>query len=59
MECDDQAARLTVRTVLRHEQPAVPIGAVGAGPALLRFVETQKLFDPKDIYGDAPSPTRL
>jgi hypothetical protein len=32
---------------------------VGGGPAPLRFVETQKLFDPKDIYGDAPSPTRL
>jgi phosphoribosyl-AMP cyclohydrolase len=38
---------------------AVPIGAVGGGPGLLRFVETQKLLDPKDIYGDAPSPTRL
>jgi phosphoribosyl-AMP cyclohydrolase len=38
---------------------AVPIGARGDGPVPLRFVETQKLFDPRDIYADAPNPTRL
>jgi phosphoribosyl-AMP cyclohydrolase len=38
---------------------AVPIGALGDGPAPLRFVETQKLFDSRDIYADAPNPTRL
>jgi phosphoribosyl-AMP cyclohydrolase len=37
----------------------VPIGALGDGPVPLRFVETQKLFDPRDIYADAPNPTRL
>ena len=25
----------------------------------LAFVEQEKVFDPKDVYGDAPNPTRL
>ncbi|MEM8562964.1 MAG: phosphoribosyl-AMP cyclohydrolase [Pseudomonadota bacterium] len=29
------------------------------GPAKLQFTETQKAFDPKDVYGDAPNPTQL
>lgn len=28
-------------------------------PARLAFVETGRTFDPKDVYGDAPNPTRL
>ena len=33
----------------------------GAGPAEreLVFRETEKAFDPKEIYGDAPNPTKL
>ncbi|MEG9862485.1 MAG: phosphoribosyl-AMP cyclohydrolase [Parvularculales bacterium] len=28
-------------------------------PARLVFEETEKIFDPKDVYGDAPNPTKL
>ena len=28
-------------------------------PARLVFTESDKSFDPKDVYGDAPNPTRL
>ena len=40
---------------------SVPVGA-GAGtgaPAKLTFEESEKVFDPKDVYGDAPNPTKL
>ena len=36
---------------------AVPL-AESAGQAL-RFVEDQKVFEPSDVYGDAPNPTQL
>ena len=40
----------------------VPIGrrrpATGSG-LRLEFTETEKVFDPKDVYGDAPNPTKL
>ncbi len=28
-------------------------------PLRLEFTETEKVFDPKEVYGDAPNPTRL
>lgn len=28
-------------------------------PAALRFIETEKAFDPETVYGDTPNPTRL
>ncbi|MBK8175165.1 MAG: phosphoribosyl-AMP cyclohydrolase [Rhodospirillales bacterium] len=37
---------------------AVPIGA-GSGGGPLRFVESEKTFDPHAVYGDAPNPTQL
>ncbi len=36
----------------------VPIGP-DAADASLEFTETEKVFDPKDVYGDAPNPTKL
>jgi len=36
---------------------SVPIGA--KGDVELNFEETEKVFDPKAIYGDAPNPTQL
>lgn len=36
---------------------SVPTG--GDGPVALRFVETEKTFDPAEVYGDAPNPTQL
>ena len=37
----------------------VEIGDLSDGPARLAFTETEKTFDPKDVYGDAPNPTQL
>ena len=36
---------------------AVPTG--GAGGVTLEFKESEKMFDPKLVYGDAPNPTIL
>ncbi len=36
---------------------AIPVGTEGGQP--LRFVEQEKTFDPKAVYGDAPNPTKL
>ncbi|MDH3418246.1 MAG: phosphoribosyl-AMP cyclohydrolase [Gammaproteobacteria bacterium] len=36
----------------------VPIGP-DAADAALQFTETQKVFDPQAVYGDAPNPTKL
>lgn len=40
---------------------AVPTGSAAAGgaPVTLRFTDTQKVFDPQQVYGDAPNPTKL
>lgn len=39
---------------------SVPIGpAVAEAPVTLRFEETEKVFDPVAVYGDAPNPTQL
>ena len=36
----------------------VPLGnAADGGP--LEFTETEKVFDPQEVYGDAPNPTQL
>lgn len=31
----------------------------GQSPVKLTFEETEKVFDPKQVYGDAPNPTQL
>lgn len=36
---------------------SVPVGATG--DVELQFEETEKVFDPKSVYGDAPNPTQL
>lgn len=38
---------------------SVPVGALGDAPVILRFEEEAKIFDPTNVYGDAPNPTRL
>ncbi|MCZ6862417.1 MAG: phosphoribosyl-AMP cyclohydrolase [Alphaproteobacteria bacterium] len=35
----------------------VPFGK--PGPVKLTFTESEKVFDPKEVYGDAPNPTKL
>ncbi len=37
----------------------VPIGNRAEAPLELKFIEDEKSFDPKKVYGDAPNPTRL
>ena len=37
---------------------AVPTGTEG-NQIVLSFTETEKTFDPKEVYGDAPNPTQL
>ncbi|QDU63878.1 phosphoribosyl-AMP cyclohydrolase [Planctomycetes bacterium Pan216] len=41
----------------------IPVGSdatIGAdGAVKLTFTETDKVFDPKEVYGDAPNPTKL
>ena len=29
------------------------------GPITLEFIETEKVFDPQEVYGDAPNPTKV
>ena len=37
---------------------SVPLGGE-AGSVVLNFVEAERTFDPRAVYGDAPNPTRL
>lgn len=38
---------------------SVDVGGLGDGPLKLRFREGEKVFEPADVYGDAPNPTQL
>ncbi len=38
---------------------SVPVGQDAGAPLTLTFKETEKTFDPKKVYGDAPNPTKL
>ncbi len=38
---------------------SVPTGVIPDSPIKLNFEETNKVFDPQDVYGDAPNPTKL
>lgn len=38
---------------------SVPVGSSSDTPAKLNFEETEKVFDPEEVYGDAPNPTKL
>ena len=38
---------------------AVPVGKASDEPVELTFTESEKVFDPKKVYGDAPNPTIL
>ena len=37
----------------------VPVGQQRAEGTALEFLESEKMFDPKAVYGDAPNPTQL
>jgi len=38
---------------------SLPLGPLAIAPMRLRFTEREKLFEPREVYGDAPNPTRL
>jgi len=38
---------------------SVPLGDVAAAVENLHYEESEKTFDPKAVYGDAPNPTQL
>ena len=38
---------------------SVPFGKQASSSIALTFTETEKVFDPTDVYGDAPNPTQL
>ena len=38
---------------------SLPTGALPDAPVILTFEETEKVFDPLAVYGDAPNPTKL
>ena len=38
---------------------AVELGGPSGEPARLEFTDSEKTFDPQEVYGDAPNPTRL
>ncbi len=46
------------RSCFYRRLPTGP-GAVGNAPVRLEFTETERVFDPKEVYGDAPNPTQL
>ena len=37
---------------------SIPVGEK-SGSTVLKFEEKEKVFDPKEVYGDAPNPTKL
>ena len=37
---------------------SIPFGD-SSSSTVLKFQETEKVFDPKEVYGDAPNPTKL
>jgi len=37
----------------------VPVGAAAEAGMALSFTENHKVFDPAEVYGDAPNPTQL
>ena len=38
---------------------SIPFGDQQESSQKLKFEEKEKIFDPKDVYGDAPNPTKL
>ena len=38
---------------------SIPTGVLPQTPVKLTFEEDEKVFDPRDVYGDAPNPTKL
>ncbi len=46
------------RSCFYRQLPTGP-DAARAAPVRLEFTETERVFDPEEVYGDAPNPTQL
>ena len=47
------------RSCFYRKVPVADAANGAAGPLNLEFTESEKVFDPKEVYGDAPNPTQL
>lgn len=47
------------RSCFYRRIPIGPSSVADSGKVNLEFTDTEKVFDPKDVYGDAPNPTVL
>lgn len=54
----DASCHVGYRSCFYRSVPTGP-AAPAAGPTTLRFEEHGKTFDPAEVYGDAPNPTKL
>ncbi len=46
------------RSCFYRQMPTGP-DAVKCAPVRLEYTETERVFDPEEVYGDAPNPTQL
>ncbi len=46
------------RSCFYRQMPTGP-DAVKSAPVRLEYTETERVFDPEEVYGDAPNPTQL
>lgn len=53
---DEASCHVGYRSCFYRE---IPVGPEAGDRRELRFIEGEKAFDPKAVYGDAPNPTRL
>ena len=47
------------RSCFYRRVPAESANDASKGPLQLEFTDTEKVFDPAEVYGDAPNPTKL
>lgn len=47
------------RSCFYRKVPVADAANGATGPLNLEFTESEKVFDPKEVYGDAPNPTQL
>lgn len=47
------------RSCFYRQVPTGPRAGNAKGPIRLDFTDTEKVFDPTEVYGDAPNPTKL
>lgn len=59
MEGDEASCHVGYRSCFYRTVPAGDAVAQNSKPVELTYVEQEKTFDPKEVYGDVPNPTQL